>query len=1315
MLGGCIALSLAPSYLAAQGLPPDTQAQLTAISRYLEEPPSGSRPVQVDLRYWLPPIGEQTMNDCAAWAFGYYAKTYLEARDQGWRPVTTAQIFSPTYLYNQINGGKDEGSDPETLFLLLENRGAATLSQAPYLRGDFRTQPTEQAHGEAAAFRNAATFMLRHGDDIRSALARGYIVSVGVRTNPVFNAARYGLYTPDLHREGERLRRPDQPHGYHAMTIAGYDDRARAFLFVNSWGAKWGQQGCVWVSYDVADRFGDAFGSQPFVILAAVMVDLPQTVAYDQAARRFRGVEETDLRPSARGDYRGWDAATGTPLFAYEIFLSRPVALQIPLVSVRVTARTANGEVALPEQVFDPSSPPALVRFHFNLPEPRAAFTLVATFRDGTERHLTASATSARMAPVRSARLERIDTFAGYDDQRRPVWRQTYQVLFDADSGANLQGTDWQLTPAGQARHAAFPGYHASELFSDVAGGQFRAYHADAPLDSEITAVLRYYDGQQITLRPEPRPLPPVPYQPPLNYGDIRAEMFTLTPGWRYDGGTGAGAHYTFDLRLHYPTHLSERIRQVVFEVGVYRNAQRLIGRAETAQGLPLYTAEGYLTRPSPVRALVTVDLGQGRTQTIVVGGPDLDLDARVAYADPRQIGIDYTERYAGRKDGRPAWEVDFFVTGTGAQQTIAGVTYGFPEGDRSVFAFATNDLSFPAGTTLHAAQTIPVEVTFVDGTSATWQVPWAPQRAPNDAIHVAVGRGLLRPLASRASPSRTDAVLLPPSTDWRTFAIVGETERVRQLTAATLYYRDRHGLSSSLRLRAGPQRFPDGLHGRFAQDARHEEVWTRLDFEGGIVQWLRTVPSGLAPEPTPPRLQLEAREAYHDTTPAALPRWRAELSLRGDLDHRGSLTAPVWSAIAPDGSAVPLELAADRRSAAVVTSVPLRIRVAFDAKSGPASPPPLEALVTTTAPRAPEQLGLQILPGLGLNEMADPHVRSVATAAAADLSQGMADSYSSEDATGEQDDETLGTPLLFRLQGTARLLAGVAKVDYEVTVPYLQETYNLPALVGGSAASRFAYFRDGFPVLIPVRGPATVNAVLHLANGRTRTLGPVSFSEAEVLDQHRPDLAPARRPPQIRLRPWTPLDGQPAQLLELALDLDGSDFPGGEFSAYSFLPAAAVRPFPPESSDAGYDRPGHRQVFLQTAPAALVRSQLTGDFEGQTEFRAEGFSHAAIPLPFTPAPAGLQVEVRPDPGKAPQLHHLCLTGPEPLLGAIQSVTYLVTVGGQTTRWSPPLRWGELGDGWDIKWPGPMPDQVAVEIEADAGSALVAALWRRQP
>jgi hypothetical protein len=71
------------------------------------------------------------MNDCAAWAFGYAARTYLEVIDQGWKPDTYDHIFSPTFIYNQVNHGKDSGSNPNEVLQLLASKGAATLATLP--------------------------------------------------------------------------------------------------------------------------------------------------------------------------------------------------------------------------------------------------------------------------------------------------------------------------------------------------------------------------------------------------------------------------------------------------------------------------------------------------------------------------------------------------------------------------------------------------------------------------------------------------------------------------------------------------------------------------------------------------------------------------------------------------------------------------------------------------------------------------------------------------------------------------------------------------------------------------------------------------------------------------------------------------------------------------------------------------------------------------------------------------------------------------------------------------------------------------------
>jgi hypothetical protein len=77
----------------------------------------------VDLRPYLPPVGRQRMNDCSAWATAYAAKSYLEVIDQKWKPDASERVFSPTFIYNQINGGKDKGCSVLEAMKLMKLKG----------------------------------------------------------------------------------------------------------------------------------------------------------------------------------------------------------------------------------------------------------------------------------------------------------------------------------------------------------------------------------------------------------------------------------------------------------------------------------------------------------------------------------------------------------------------------------------------------------------------------------------------------------------------------------------------------------------------------------------------------------------------------------------------------------------------------------------------------------------------------------------------------------------------------------------------------------------------------------------------------------------------------------------------------------------------------------------------------------------------------------------------------------------------------------------------------------------------------------------
>ena len=59
----------------------------------------------VDLSSYLPPVSSQFHLDCVAWAVGYYYKTFQEKKKRGWDVSLPEHQFSPSFLYNQCNGG----------------------------------------------------------------------------------------------------------------------------------------------------------------------------------------------------------------------------------------------------------------------------------------------------------------------------------------------------------------------------------------------------------------------------------------------------------------------------------------------------------------------------------------------------------------------------------------------------------------------------------------------------------------------------------------------------------------------------------------------------------------------------------------------------------------------------------------------------------------------------------------------------------------------------------------------------------------------------------------------------------------------------------------------------------------------------------------------------------------------------------------------------------------------------------------------------------------------------------------------------------
>lgn len=209
----------------------------------------GTLPSMVDLSTGMPNVGNQgSQGSCTAWATGYAYKTYQEKKDRGWNVINNTKTqFSPAYIYNQINGGRDQGSYIDAALKLIVSQGCSTLSAMPYNQRDYLTQPNSSQRTEASNYKALTWGTVPDGnvEEFKKHLASGDPVVVGVPVYPDFDVSSSN---PIYDNTNGTL------NGYHAITFCGYDDSKKAFKLINSWGTSWGFSGYGWMSYDLVSR-----------------------------------------------------------------------------------------------------------------------------------------------------------------------------------------------------------------------------------------------------------------------------------------------------------------------------------------------------------------------------------------------------------------------------------------------------------------------------------------------------------------------------------------------------------------------------------------------------------------------------------------------------------------------------------------------------------------------------------------------------------------------------------------------------------------------------------------------------------------------------------------------------------------------------------------------------------------------------------------------------------------------------------------------------------------------------------------------------
>jgi C1A family cysteine protease len=258
--------------LPGMGLVPSPESAFaSSASIQIAPAKAGSLPRRVINSRYLPPVrSQEQQGSCVAWSTAYYCYGYhIGAQlDLSARQLADDHYeFSPAFIYHlRRDLSTDAGMQISESATLLRTRGCATFADMPYDPEDSKTPPSTASaeHGQLFIAREAAALfrgsIVGSKIDIESAKTylavseRPFVIGIPIFTD--FPAVGQTLAEGYVYRPTIDINNPQNFRGLHAITIVGYDDALHAFLMVNSWGQKWGQDGFLWLSEDFIHSLG---------------------------------------------------------------------------------------------------------------------------------------------------------------------------------------------------------------------------------------------------------------------------------------------------------------------------------------------------------------------------------------------------------------------------------------------------------------------------------------------------------------------------------------------------------------------------------------------------------------------------------------------------------------------------------------------------------------------------------------------------------------------------------------------------------------------------------------------------------------------------------------------------------------------------------------------------------------------------------------------------------------------------------------------------------------------------------------------------
>lgn len=921
-----VLFGLVPADLFAQG----GDRQDGAAIQELEEAEHGTiadpLPRSIDLRPWLPAVGRQTMNDSVAWAFGYAGRTYLEAIDQGWQPNQPDRIFSPTFLYNQIVQGEDGGSLLPDAVALMQEKGAATLGTAPYLPLDYQTQPSAEALEEASHFRILDYDLVENVEAIKKALAEGGIVLVCARVNPEFMYGTFDLYDKEVHDRGSVARRPDQPHGYHAMAIVGYNDDRLALLFMNSWGTEWGEDGFLWVAYDLLDTFNYGADLENLLEFAVVMRDRREPIS--KVDGKYQVVDSDLLDVGLVAQYAEVDE-DGKQRFRYTATLRGRQEILDGVQQVQWNVPTLDGPTTLTTDA------EGVHRITAMTTDPAVHVKAVVDLGRSEPLTLSREAVVPSGQAARSLKMQRHVAFHAQNADKTPQYRASYlPKMSDADWRAleeisyELSGVDPVDAPAPYLHDGGLPPAWSAEhpaYLNQLVAEPVRGF-----------ANLTFRDGTTYSLS-----------LPDQDFAVSTANHPYVEADWRLEGRDGDRNWYYYQLEVFYPESWTQELQSCSITLG--RNTSFDVEMARLSEGpeAKRFLFHGYTD--TPFRAGATLTFLEDHPQygftypapsSAMVAVPtdaswvDLFPDPEQLFNEGDALTLRTNSTYLGETSEGPLFRYDLFLEGTANVWAISGVDWNLPNG---VLSCHRDEDDNPGPETGYAISLVggpePFEVSalLLDAydVERTLRKTVVPHARRSNALYLDMEEfdhaSLLREAPDR-SLSRV-----------RLFGMEQDLASIQKVEALIprawggairLTLADLHS-QARVQRDLGKLETLDG-----------QEVTYFLHHHDRSVTTLTSTPHVRGPHPVAPRLHLEVRDGALGYE-GDLQEWRVTASLTGDFEVREEVESVEWQVVDVRGEELPVKISAGPRSLkpAIVWHTPLegevRALVRFKDASG--------------------------------------------------------------------------------------------------------------------------------------------------------------------------------------------------------------------------------------------------------------------------------------------------------------------------------------------------------------------------------------------